>query len=506
MKYLNAGYNLLTEAIEQVQYKKMYRNISLLFLFIFVGNTAFAQKDLVISGGNKVSSFVCNNKVPYVWGNNKNGLLGLGSSKTDTMYNSPQEVTFFATNGLTVKQINSGSGSHFLALDCDKNPWAWGNNSLGQVGDGTTNTAQAGRVTATPRRVVADTEIDTAHRAIGTNFLKNVDVVYAGNNTSYAILDDGKLVAWGSNGKGFSGAGYDDSYGQLGIGDYTLKPIESAAKYVKTSNGQALTGVVQIFAGDNTAYALVDPDGDGIGTVYSWGDGKNGTLGRWGSNPPNTYGQGNPNNGTEQIDGFARPVYYNATTRIMDNITAISCGDVFGMALDVNGYVWTWGNGGWNNATGTTEDGSTITSSTPMRVRKGDTDPPSHDGTYLLAKSIGGGQGYGMAVTVDGKPVAWGGKGPTDGGGFGLDGSFLETEYIEYGTNLVHNDVILINRGDLWGFYGRSDGSFYAWGRNDNGQLGIGSNAFAGNAVKLTPPTGCGFRDPEPTVNLTLET
>jgi alpha-tubulin suppressor-like RCC1 family protein len=478
-------------------FKKIITLVALSFLLIFTD--VYSQKDLVISGGNTVSSFVCNNKKVYAWGSNQGtvggvtttGLLGVETTTgsgtlntSSTMVTSPAAVIFPA--GIEINQVSSGSGSHFIALDCNKSVWSWGNNSMGQVGNGS-----SGQIVTAPTRVKAGVLLGT-HWDDGSGNLKNVDIVYAGNDWSFAILDNGALVAWGSN----DADSYNGANGALGDGTQVdkLTPV-----YVKTGTGTNLMGVTQIFAGDNCTYALIDPDGDGIGTVYSWGNGLNGTLGR------NAAGTANPASGAAIQDSYARPVYYyDETTFVstqMNNIKSIYAGDVFGMVLDANGYIWTWGNGGWGNCTGSLP-ASSVTS-IPRRVDKGTTTIPSNDGKYLLAKSIAGGQGYGMAVTKDGKPVAWGGGGVTDGGGFS-GGSSAGPEYITYAAGSVHNDVILINRGDTWGFYGRSDGSMWAWGANQYGQLGIGtSSPEVLQAAKINPPSGCGMRDPLPYVDLT---
>src|SRR5690554_233358 len=99
------------------------------FLLVFITAvisviSAFPQRDLVISGGNSVSSFVCNNRKVYTWGNNKTnagtGLLGTGGAAD--YYSSPQAVTFPINpdtgTEYDIKQVNSGSGAHFVALDC----------------------------------------------------------------------------------------------------------------------------------------------------------------------------------------------------------------------------------------------------------------------------------------------------------------------------------------------------------------------------------------------------
>ncbi|HSY62721.1 MAG TPA: hypothetical protein VK796_12640, partial [Cytophaga sp.] len=57
--------------------KSKGRDGLLLVLCLISSFFANAQKDLVISGGNTVSSFVCANKTAFVWGSNAGGQLGL---------------------------------------------------------------------------------------------------------------------------------------------------------------------------------------------------------------------------------------------------------------------------------------------------------------------------------------------------------------------------------------------------------------------------------------------
>lgn len=460
------------------------RLLGVIITSLFTITTLNAQKELVISGGNTVSSLVCANRKVYVWGSNANGQLGLPGTGNITLPTAMPNGTF---GGKDIQQVNSGSGAHFVALDCDGSVWAWGGNADGQIGNGTT-----GGVVTTPVQVTADPEILATNRS-ATGKLINASVVYSGTSNSFAILKDGRLVSWGKNDNTGGAFCAGCQAGQLGHGTTTSTNV---AKYVRIDATTVLQNVIQVFAGDNVAYALVDPDGDGVGTVYSWGDGNNGTLGR------NAAGNGNPASNAQIQSSFARPVYY-ANGTPMNNIIQLQAGDVFGIALDVNNYVWTWGNGGWNNATGNTT--INYTGSDPRRVIAGTTTGASNDGTYLLAKAIGGGQGYGMAVTVDGKPVAWGGTGGcVDGGmtGTGTTTAGIPPTYIQYGPNQVHNNVTLINRGDTWGFYGTANNEFYAWGCNTYGQLGVGSTTDQTRAVKITPPSGCGLRDPFPFLDL----
>jgi alpha-tubulin suppressor-like RCC1 family protein len=480
--------------------------LACLFSGLILGNnTANAQADLFISGGNTVSSMVATNGKAYVWGNNRAmvgtsnqiGILGLtGAFSSSPNVTTPTEVTFPVT--IEIQQISSGSGNHFLALDCEGGLWAWGNNTYGQVGNGTT-----GNIVTAPVRVrlgALATE-SASFDPTSTGFItKGVKIVYSGQNNSFAILEDGRLISWGYNSGGADQ--FTNSSGMLGDGTTInrLTPVfvKSGITNIDQKNGEPLRRVTQIYVGDNVAYALVDnPFGIGIGTVYSFGYGFNGVLGR------NATGTGNPSSTAIVQDSYARPVCY-ADGSPMENIVSISAGDVFGIALDRDGYVWTWGNGGWNNATGSTVQN--YIGSDPRRVIAGTTTGASNDGSFLLAKSIGGGQGFGMAVTVDGKPVAWGGSGTCDGGGItgtGNTTAAIPPTYIKTIGMIVHNDVVSIARGDMFGFYQRLDGSVYAWGCNNYGQLGNGNINNNVLALPFTPPVGAEFKDVRPSVKLT---
>ena len=455
-----------------------FKKITLFVTALAVCVGASAQKDLVISGGSAVSSMVCGNNYVFVTGSNKvqagTGTLGVGSSAA--YVNEWTYVQF--PNNETIKQVNSGSGQSFIALDCDDKVWCWGDNMYGQCGTGT-----KGGIITSPQKVVAGCMANTEYDCGG--YLCNVSVVYAGNANSFAILGpgshEGELVAWGGNLA-------DNNYTScLGTGNTagTASPT-----YCVDLNGAHMKKVIRIFSGDDATMVL-----DSDGHVWTCGAPNKpsnglGRLAAGGYCAPTAS-----NNGPSASFGMV----YVAAGQPLSNIKEIACGDVAYYALDENGYIWSWGDS-WNSACG---QGPNLQSNSPQRVIKGNVDDEDSDGTYLLAKSVGGGQSSGMAVSITGKPVTWGAN-PGQGSSSAAD----QPGYVKATGGVVHDDVILINKGDNWGFYGRADGTMYAWGLNDNGQLGIGSTEYKGNAVKINPPSAgthaCNsFKDPPPAATIT---
>jgi alpha-tubulin suppressor-like RCC1 family protein len=66
----------------------------------------------------------------WAWGNNSNGQLGDG---TTTQSTSPVQVS-----GLSNVTAIAAGATHTVALKTDGTVWAWGDNSNGQLGNGTT--------------------------------------------------------------------------------------------------------------------------------------------------------------------------------------------------------------------------------------------------------------------------------------------------------------------------------------------------------------------------------
>ena len=71
----------------------------------------------------------------YTWGYNTNGQLGNGTSDSTNYASNPARLP---NQSFQATQISAGSW-HALAIDTDGNTWAWGYNGYGQLGDGSTS-------------------------------------------------------------------------------------------------------------------------------------------------------------------------------------------------------------------------------------------------------------------------------------------------------------------------------------------------------------------------------
>jgi alpha-tubulin suppressor-like RCC1 family protein len=86
---------------------------------------------VAVAGGGSHSLALKADGFVWSWGYNAEGELGDGTTINRT---SPVAVSGLSSGVVAV----AGGGSHSLALKADGSVWAWGDNSFGQLGDGTT--------------------------------------------------------------------------------------------------------------------------------------------------------------------------------------------------------------------------------------------------------------------------------------------------------------------------------------------------------------------------------
>ncbi len=262
------------------------------------------------------------------WGYNSDGELGDG---TTTNSDTPVKVKLPA--GTKVKAIRAGC-FHSLALTTTGHVLAWGYNGQGDLGDGTTTSSD------TPVKVKLPQ---------GTK----VKAISAGSAHNLALTTTGHVLAWGLN-----------ASGQLGDG--TTTGSDTPVK-VKLPTG---TRVIMTAAGEEHSLARTS-----TGRVLAWGDNTAGALG----------------NGT--TTSSLTPVRVKLPTGT--KVRALFAGCLQSLARTKTGHVLAWG----DNGAGALGDGTTTSSDTPVRVKL-----PA--GTKVTA--VAAGCNHNLALTTTGHVLAWG--------------------------------------------------------------------------------------------------
>ena len=408
-----------------------------------------------ISAGGSHSLAIKSDGSLWAWGLNSHGQLGDGTGGYDGAYKSmPVKIMD------DVITVSAESYSYYsLAIKSDGSLWAWGSNSQGQLGDGTTTDRH------TPIKIMDD-----------------VTAVSAGVSHSLAIKNDGSLWAWGLN-----------KYGQLGDGTttdrYTPVKIMDGVTAVSagTYHSLAIKSDGSLWAWGYNRYGQLGDDtmtnrytpvkimdgvtavsaGGGIGTGndHSLAIKSDGSLWAWGWN---WYGA----LGDETIEYSLNPI------KIMDGVIAVSAGHYYNLAIKSDGSLWAWGCN-WYGALG---DGTTTDRHTPIKIMDG-----------VIA--ISAGLDHSLAIKSDGSLWGWGdnsagqiGDGTTENRLTSvkiMDGVKIPTKTVTAIPTPPANTLTTISAGNYHSLAIKSDGSLWAWGDNNYGQLGDGTTTDRLKPVKI---------------------
>ena len=201
-----------------------------------------------ISAGSGHSLALRGDGTVWAWGQNVVGQLGGGGTNFD--HSTPVQVRGESGVGyLTGVTAISAEYTSSFALRGGGTVWAWGGNSHGQLGDGTTTHR------STPVQV---------RDASGLGYLTGVTAISAAASHPLALKGGGMggtVWAWGHNYSGNLGDGTN-------VGRFTPAQVKDA------SGLGYLTGVTAISAGWEHSLAL-----RGDGTIWGWGRNGSGELG-----------------------------------------------------------------------------------------------------------------------------------------------------------------------------------------------------------------------------------
>ena len=350
------------------------------------------------------AGFSINNAL-YAWGNNSIGQLGQGNT---TNYSSPVQVG--AVNYWT--RISCGYNYFSLGIQSPGTLWSWGSNSYGQLGVNTSGTNNTSSPVQIPFPVYQ-----------GWNQLSASNA-----NFTLGIQSDGTLWSWGNN-----------TFGQLGTG------------VVRTAN---FSSPVQVGTLNNWVVVSASRGSQ----AFAVGIQNNGTLWSWGSN----------NDGALGINSSPGPGVVSTPVQIgiSNSWAQISCGYSHWLGIQSNGTLWGAGNN-VNGGLGVNSNSGIF--STPVQVGSS------------LWKKISAGYNSSMGIQTNGTLWGWG----SSGGGyiFGLNtGSSFPISPVQVGLLSSWTQINFYAGG---GLALQNNGTLWTWGSNGYGQLGQGNTTDTSSPVQI---------------------
>ena len=406
------------------------------------GGTTWKQ----VAVGNYHSSYaIKTDGTLWTWGYN----LTYGALGDGTVVNKSSPATV-AGGGTTWNQVAAGFALA-IAVKTDGTLWSWGNNAIGQLGDG----ASANK--SSPSTTIGG----------GTNWSQ----VSANMSSPAAVKTDGTLWAWGNNANGQLGnntttnssspgttIGGGTTWAQVACGYYHTVATKTDGTvwgfgdntYGQLGNNTTTTTLspVSITVGA-TAWSTVTGT-ISAGQYHSGGIKTDGTLWTWGRNKYGALGVGFYN--ISSVNSPISIAYGGATWNTASYAISVNNGQVG--AIKTDGTLWMWG---WN-PTGQLGDGTTSNRSSPVQT--------AGTGSNWVRISTNGGYGgggnlyqYGTTAGLKSDGTLWLWGSDTYGTRSGLGSSSSPTTISGGGTTWAS-----VSMGGRSAEATKTDGTLWSWG------------------------------------------